>query len=86
MDMLKGEESIGMNGDTGPFSPEQWLLFGRYLAIGNMVVWTFNLFFFLVPVFLPRAFRAYYETEFRGTESRAKDAQDPSKVDPSTDF
>jgi hypothetical protein len=87
VDMNKGEESLGMHGtDSGPFSPEQWLKFGKYLALANMIVWTFNLFFFLVPVFLPRTFKKHYEMEFSATESRAKDAQDSKSVDASTDF
>jgi hypothetical protein len=87
VDMNKGEESLGMHGaETGPFAPHQWLKFGRYLAVANMIVWTFNLFFFLVPVFLPRSFRKYNEMEFSAVENRAKDAQDPAKVDSSTDF
>lgn len=87
VDMNKGEESLGMHGaETGPFSPHQWLKFGRYLALANMIVWTFNLFFFLVPVFLPRSFRKYYEMEFSATENRAKDVQNPAKLDTSTDF
>jgi hypothetical protein len=87
VDMSKGQESLGMHGaETGPFTPDQWLKFGKYLALTNMVVWTFNLFFFLVPVFLPRTFKKYYEMEFTGAENRAKDDQDPSKVDTSTDF
>ena len=67
-------------------SPWCRLKFGKYLALTNMVVWTFNLFFFLVPVFLPRSFKKYYEMEFTGAENRAKDDQDPSKVETSTDF
>ncbi|KAL3834403.1 hypothetical protein ACJIZ3_009139 [Penstemon smallii] len=33
---------------------------GRGLAIANMAFWCFNLFGFLLPVFLPKAFRMYY--------------------------
>ncbi|RVX01867.1 hypothetical protein CK203_019504 [Vitis vinifera] len=33
---------------------------GRALAIANMVLWCFNLFGFLLPVYLPRAFKKYY--------------------------
>jgi len=87
VDMHKEEEDIGMHGsNTGPFSPEKWILFGRYLALANLIVWTFNLFFFLLPILLPRSFRKHYEMEFLGAENRAKDAQDPKNVDTSTDF
>jgi len=85
VDMKKGSESLGMHGaETGPFTPQQWILFGRYLAISNLVVWSANLFFFLVPVFLPRTMKTYYEMELGAKESRAKDAQDEKEV--STDF
>ncbi|KAK4384970.1 hypothetical protein Sango_2621000 [Sesamum angolense] len=33
---------------------------GRALAVANMGLWCFNLFGFLLPVFLPKAFRIYY--------------------------
>ncbi|KAG0579598.1 hypothetical protein KC19_4G109600 [Ceratodon purpureus] len=80
VDMSKGQESVGMHGaQTGPFSPEQWIMFGRILAASNLLIWTLNLFFFLIPVYLPRAFRKHYEMEFSATESRAKDAPDASQ-------
>jgi hypothetical protein len=85
VDLNKGTESLGMHGtETGPFSPKQWIMFGRYLAVMNLIVWAFNLFFFLVPVFLPRTMRKYYEMEMSASESRAKDAHDEKEV--STDF
>lgn len=40
-------------------SPER-LLAGRTLAVANMAFWAFNLFGFLLPLYLPRAFRNYY--------------------------
>ncbi|XP_048426974.1 uncharacterized protein LOC103932240 [Pyrus x bretschneideri] len=36
------------------------LYVGRGLAIANMAFWCFNLFGFLLPVYLPRAFKKYY--------------------------
>lgn len=36
------------------------LYLGRALAIANMAFWSFNLFGFLLPVYLPRAFKKYY--------------------------
>ncbi|XP_057528125.1 uncharacterized protein LOC130806908 [Amaranthus tricolor] len=36
------------------------LRMGRVLAVANAVLWTYNLFGFLLPVFLPRAFKRYY--------------------------
>uniref|UniRef100_A0A5B6ZNS6 DUF7733 domain-containing protein n=1 Tax=Davidia involucrata TaxID=16924 RepID=A0A5B6ZNS6_DAVIN len=38
-----------------------WRLYlGRGLAIANMAFWCFNLFGFLLPVYLPKAFKIYY--------------------------
>ncbi|KAJ0967153.1 hypothetical protein J5N97_024070 [Dioscorea zingiberensis] len=39
------------------------LLVGRALALANMAFWTFNLFGFLLPVYLPRALKRYYAGE-----------------------
>ncbi|EEF49085.1 uncharacterized protein LOC8280996 [Ricinus communis] len=33
---------------------------GRVLALANMAFWCFNLFGFLLPVYLPKAFKKYY--------------------------
>lgn len=44
---------------------EQWsalrLLAGRCLAVANLVFWGFNLFGFLLPVYLPRALKRHYD-------------------------
>lgn len=39
------------------------LYIGRGLAIANMAFWCFNLFGFLLPVYLPRAFKRYYSDQ-----------------------
>jgi hypothetical protein len=78
VDMNKGLESVGMHGAGVPMTAAQWIMFGRYLAMVNMGVWTFNLFFFLIPVFLPRTFKKHYEMESMKSENRAKDAHDVS--------
>ncbi|KAK8518320.1 hypothetical protein V6N12_017471 [Hibiscus sabdariffa] len=39
---------------------------GRVLASSNMAFWCFNLFGFLLPVYLPKAFKMYYsESKFK---------------------
>ncbi|KAK6135234.1 hypothetical protein DH2020_031006 [Rehmannia glutinosa] len=38
------------------------LYVGRALAVANMAFWCFNLFGFLLPVFLPKAFKIYYRS------------------------
>ncbi|CAJ1977030.1 unnamed protein product [Sphenostylis stenocarpa] len=35
---------------------------GRVLAVANMAFWCFNLFGFLLPVYLPRVFKLYYSS------------------------
>ncbi|TYG53454.1 hypothetical protein ES288_D09G110700v1 [Gossypium darwinii] len=40
---------------------------GRVLALANMGFWCFNLFGFLLPVYLPKAFKMYY------SETKVKD-------------
>ncbi|XP_042032535.1 uncharacterized protein LOC121779296 [Salvia splendens] len=38
------------------------LCVGRALAVANMAFWCFNLFGFLLPVYLPKVFRIYYQS------------------------
>lgn len=40
---------------------ETWIWFGRALSAANAVYYTINLFCFLIPMFLPRAFESYFE-------------------------
>ncbi|MCO5553629.1 hypothetical protein L7F22_007155 [Adiantum nelumboides] len=40
-----------------------WVLSGRTLAIANLVLWSYNLFGFLLPLYLPFCFRKYFEQE-----------------------
>lgn len=49
-----------MKEDREEYGSERRLLVGRGLAIANMVFWGFNLFGFLLPFYLPRAFKKYY--------------------------
>nr|AAT45003.1 unknown [Xerophyta humilis] len=50
-----------------------WLWFGRVLAVANMIYFSINLFAFLIPRFLPRAFERYFRER---DEVHAKSAQD----------
>ncbi|KAG5029842.1 hypothetical protein JHK87_013356 [Glycine soja] len=38
-----------------------WFWFGRVLAVANLVYFSINLFGFLIPRFLPRAFMRYFQ-------------------------
>jgi hypothetical protein len=50
-----------------------WVWFGRYLAAANLVYFSANLFVFLIPKFLPRAFDKYFRMR---DEAGAKTAED----------
>ena len=80
VDMHKGLESVGGMPDGHPgtplFTAAQWIVMGRVLAVLNIVVWTINLFVFLIPVLLPKTFKKHYEMEIMKSENRAKDARD----------
>lgn len=50
-----------------------WMWFGRYLAAANLLYFSANLFVFLIPRFLPRAFEKYFRMR---DELCAKTAED----------
>ncbi|KAK3035858.1 hypothetical protein RJ639_032995 [Escallonia herrerae] len=50
-----------------------WYWFGKSLAVANLVYFSINLFGFLIPRFLPRAFERYFRQR---EEIRAKMAED----------
>ncbi|XAR64372.1 hypothetical protein NMG60_11024680 [Bertholletia excelsa] len=50
-----------------------WFWFGRTLSVANLTYFSINLFCFLIPRFLPRAFENYFRER---DETRAKTAED----------
>jgi len=63
-DFNKGVDSVGLDGMSTPLiGVSNWILFGRGLAVANMVFWWFNLFCFLLPMYLPRVMKKHYELE-----------------------
>ncbi|XP_061999590.1 uncharacterized protein LOC133716981 [Rosa rugosa] len=60
VDWVKIEFSKADGQEYGGSASERRLFLGRVLAIVNLVFWSYDLFFFLLPVYLPRAFRKYY--------------------------
>ena len=49
----------------GEHSGSAWRIHvGRALAMANMAYWSFNLFGFLLPVFLPKVLKLYYSSEY----------------------
>ncbi|XP_073002491.1 uncharacterized protein [Typha latifolia] len=59
---------IGKGDDSGGRK-----LAGRVLAVGNLVLWAYNLFGFLIPVYLPRALKRYYCGFSAGNENKDTD-------------
>jgi signal transduction histidine kinase len=51
---------------------EAWLRFGQGLAAVNTIYYTINLFGFLIPMFLPRAFERYFESRAAYMEEKAR--------------
>eukprot|EP00850_Spirogloea_muscicola_P002031 SM000007S20991 [mRNA] locus=s7:1339636:1341478:+ [translate_table: standard] len=65
-----------------PVSPDVGFpLFGRALALANLVFWAFNLFCFLIPMFLPRAFQRHFELQQEAREQSAKSDAEPRRND-----
>lgn len=54
-----------------------WFWFGRVLAVANLVYFSVNLFGFLIPRFLPRAFLRYFQER---NEIYAKQVEDKQYV------
>ncbi|XP_057419697.1 uncharacterized protein LOC130713891 isoform X2 [Lotus japonicus] len=54
-----------------------WFWFGRVLAVANLVYYAVNLCAFLIPRFLPRAFKRYFQER---DEIYAKEAEDKLNV------
>lgn len=51
----------GGAGEMSPLISDQtWTWFGRSLGMANFAYFFINLFFFLIPMFLPRAFENYF--------------------------
>lgn len=46
---------------TASIKDNAWLWFGRTLAVANFIYFSVNLFGFLIPRFLPRAFERYFK-------------------------
>ncbi|XP_042505640.1 uncharacterized protein LOC122082241 [Macadamia integrifolia] len=59
VDWLRAEMGKTVNAELST-SAARRVYFGRALAVASLLLWCFNLFGFLLPVFLPRAFKRYY--------------------------
>lgn len=66
VDWVRNEFSKGYGGDYGGGSGSaaaRRLSLGGWLAIANLVFWTLDLFGFVLPIYLPRAFKNYYSAK-----------------------
>ncbi|KAG6576125.1 hypothetical protein SDJN03_26764, partial [Cucurbita argyrosperma subsp. sororia] len=71
---------------NAPINDIAWFWFGRTLAVANFAYFCINLFGFLIPRFIPRAFQRYFKD--RDDETHAKIQEDnlssaPPKSHPS---
>lgn len=66
-----------------------WFWFGRGLAVANLAYFSINLFGFLIPRFLPRAFERYFremnEMQFKMEDDKhssaaMNEAQNPAAM------
>ncbi|KAL2347194.1 hypothetical protein Fmac_001194 [Flemingia macrophylla] len=62
---------------TATFQDTAWFWFGKGLAVANLGYFSSNLFGFLIPRFLPRAFERYFQEK---GEIHAKSAEDKRSV------
>ncbi|KAM7269718.1 hypothetical protein ACFE04_025215 [Oxalis oulophora] len=66
---------------NAPTKDVAWFWFGRNLAVANFVYFSINLFCFLIPRFLPRAFEKYFKE--RDSEAYAKSMEDKRSAESS---
>ncbi|KAK4283061.1 hypothetical protein QN277_000060 [Acacia crassicarpa] len=59
VDWLRTEMYKAQAQDSGGGS-DMRVMVGRVLAVANMMFWCYNLFGFLLPVYLPKVFKMYY--------------------------
>ncbi|KAK7315068.1 hypothetical protein VNO77_33600 [Canavalia gladiata] len=58
-------------------SGSAWRIYvGRVLAIANMAFWCFNLFGFLLPVYLPKVLKMYYSSGSKENENENEKEKD----------
>lgn len=60
-DFWKQTADLDLPSSSSSSAAVLWLRFGWALAVANLVFWSFNLFCFLIPVYLPKAFRIYHQ-------------------------
>ncbi|KAK1319922.1 hypothetical protein QJS10_CPB04g00244 [Acorus calamus] len=55
---------------NAPVKDVAWLWFGKVLAVANLIYFSVNLFGFLIPRFLPRAFERYFKERDEDAQGR----------------
>ncbi|KAI4383627.1 hypothetical protein MLD38_009439 [Melastoma candidum] len=70
---------------NAPLKDLAWFWFGRSLAAANLGYFSINLFCFLIPLFLPRAFEKYFrerdEVQGKAAEDKRPDSSRSSNTD-----
>ncbi|XP_068649811.1 uncharacterized protein [Aristolochia californica] len=59
-----------------------WSWFGKVLAVANLAYFSINLFVFLIPKFLPRAFEQYFNQRDNEVASKMAEDKRPSAATP----
>lgn len=59
-----------------------WYWFGRSLAVANLAYFSINLFIFLIPIFLPRAFEIYFRERDEIESKMAEDKRSAAASKP----
>jgi hypothetical protein len=59
-----------------------WYWFGRSLAVANLAYFSINLFIFLIPKFLPRAFEIYFRERDEIESKMAEDKRSAAASKP----
>ncbi|XP_011036111.1 PREDICTED: uncharacterized protein LOC105133721 isoform X1 [Populus euphratica] len=59
-----------------------WYWFGRSLAVANLAYFSINLFIFLIPKFLPRAFEMYFRERDENESKMAEDKRSAAASKP----
>ncbi|MCO5613487.1 hypothetical protein L7F22_067764 [Adiantum nelumboides] len=76
---------VDIHYNSNPLPPEAifkdhaWIWFGRSLAVANLIYFNINMFCFIIPRFIPRAFQRYYEAKWSATPASTSGTSDTLK-------
>ncbi|KAH7288633.1 hypothetical protein KP509_31G034700 [Ceratopteris richardii] len=67
------------------FNDHVWLWFGRSLAVANLIYFNINMFCFIIPRFIPRAFQRYNEAKANVASASTSDTSHIQRDMPKTE-